>query len=79
MVLSSPKTFRGMGMPSEAKRLAMLRFEAGRAIRTAHQVAAGDIGDTQQAVRDLARCVAALAQAVEDLLDRQEQDVSASV
>ena len=79
MVLSSPETFRGMGMPSEAKRLAMHRFEVGRALRMAHQLAAGDMGDTQQAVRDLARTIAALAQALDDLLERQELELSASV
>lgn len=66
-------------MASEAKRLAMHRFEVGRALRTAHQLSAGDLSDTQQAVRDLARTVAALAQAIDDLLERQEQELSATV
>jgi hypothetical protein len=66
-------------MPSEAKRLAMNRFEVGRALRTAHHLAAGDMGDTQQAVRELARIVTALAQALDSLLERQEQELSATV
>ena len=66
-------------MTSEAKRLAMHRFEVGRALRTAHHLTAGDMGDTQQAIRDLARTVAALAQAIDDLLARQEESLSATV
>ena len=66
-------------MTSPAKRLAMHRFEVGRALRTAHQLTAGDISDTQQAIRDLARTVAALAQAIDDLLERQEEELSATV
>jgi hypothetical protein len=66
-------------MTSPAKRLAMHRFEVGRALRTAHQLTAGDMGDTQQAIRDLARTIGALAQAVEDLLERQEEEISARV
>jgi hypothetical protein len=67
-------------MTSPEKRLSMHRFEVARAVRTAHEIAVGDIsGDTQQAVRDLAHVVAALAQAIDELLERQEHELLARV
>lgn len=66
-------------MTSVAKRLAMHRFEVGRALRTAHHLSHGDLADTQQAIRDLARTMAALAQALDDLLEQQQQELSATV
>lgn len=56
---------------SDARRIAMDRFEVGRALRQAQHVSIGEITDTSEAIRELARAIAALAQAVEALLERQ--------
>ncbi len=64
---------------SDSKRTATNRFAVGRALRSAQQVSIGELSDPSEAIRELARAVAALAQAVEDLLDAQELEKSASV
>ena len=56
---------------SDGRRLAMDRFEVGRALRQAQHVSIGEISDTSEAIRELARAIAALAQAVEALLEQQ--------
>ena len=56
---------------SDGRRVAMDRFAVGRALRQAQHISVGEISDTGEAIRELARAIAALAQAVEDLLDHQ--------
>lgn len=63
----------------DEKRIAKLRFEAGRALRMAHHLSAGEMSDTHQAVRDLAKAVTSLAQAVDELLARQEETLLTGV
>src|SRR5262245_46809559 len=68
---------RGVGAAMlNAKKLAQYRFEVGRALRTAHHLTTGDVeGDTSLAVRDLAKAVVALAQAIDDLLEVEERQL----
>ena len=55
----------------DTKRMLRYRFKVGRAVHTAQQIAVGDMGDTASAIRDLAHALAALASAVEELLEEQ--------
>ncbi len=66
-------------MESETKRLARLRFEVGRAVQQANRIAIGEVSDTAEAVRDLARMVAALGRATDELFERQEEELGARV
>jgi hypothetical protein len=61
---------------TDARRAAMHRYEVERALRTAQHIAVGEIDDPHEAIRQLSRAVAALAQAIEDVLVEHERDVS---
>jgi hypothetical protein len=66
---------------SDGRQAAMHRYEVGRALRSAQHISVGEISDTNEAIRELARAVAALAQAVEDILESRdlEREHSSSV
>jgi hypothetical protein len=64
---------------SDARKAAMHRYDVGRALRSAQSVSVGELSDTNEAIRELARAVVSLAQAVEDILEMQERERSPSV